>query len=72
MARVTRVGAGAVLLVAGVAMLLLPGPGLLTIAAALGVLQRDIPAARRLVDRFRDKGAPRRCSSCPEPSRAAA
>ena len=53
MARVVRVGSGATLLVAGLAMLVLPGPGLLTIGAALTVLRHDVPVADRLLEWIR-------------------
>jgi hypothetical protein len=34
-------------------MLALPGPGWLTIAAGLALLSRDMPWARRLLDRLK-------------------
>ncbi|HHO54702.1 MAG TPA: hypothetical protein ENK18_28480 [Deltaproteobacteria bacterium] len=37
------------MLLAGVAMLVLPGPGLLTIAAALAWLEREVPAVARRI-----------------------
>ena len=45
--------AGFGLLGAGVAMLALPGPGWLTIAAGLAVLAGEFPWARRLLDRLK-------------------
>lgn len=49
-----RKTAGIGLLVAGVAMLVLPGPGILTILAALSILnggsEDDEPAVRQLPD----------------------
>ena len=51
--RVVKVAIGFALLVAGVAMLLLPGPGWLTIAAALAILAGEFPWARRILDRLR-------------------
>jgi len=39
-------------LLAGLAMLALPGPGWLTIAAGLAVLAREFSWARRLLDRL--------------------
>jgi len=45
--RVARMSLAAVLLVAGVAMLALPGPGWLVIAAGLAVLSRDVAWAER-------------------------
>lgn len=53
MARVVRIAGGSTLLVAGTAMLVLPGPGILTIAAGIAVLSKDIAWARRLVERSR-------------------
>jgi len=43
---------GGVILLAGVAMLLLPGPGLLTIAAGLALLALEFEAARDLRDQL--------------------
>jgi len=45
------VGGGLVVL-AGLAMLVLPGPGLLTIAAGLALLALEFEAARDLRDQF--------------------
>jgi uncharacterized protein (TIGR02611 family) len=44
--------AGGVVLVAGVAMLVLPGPGLLTIWAGLALLALEFEAARALRDQL--------------------
>jgi len=44
---------GAALLVAGLAMLVLPGPGLLVLAAGLAVLAVEFHWARRLLARVR-------------------
>jgi drug/metabolite transporter (DMT)-like permease len=46
--RALRIAAGTGLALAGVAMLVLPGPGLLTLLAAAKLLADDVPAARRL------------------------
>lgn len=55
--RATRVVAitvvGTVLVVAGLVMLLTPGPGLVAIAAGLAVLAREFTWARRLLERIR-------------------
>lgn len=51
MGRVARITAGSTLLMAGTAMLVLPGPGLLTIAVGLGILAKDVPWASRLKDK---------------------
>lgn len=36
---------------AGAVMLVTPGPGILTIAAGLSILSKDVPAAARMKDR---------------------
>ena len=41
------------MLLAGVAMLVLPGPGLLVIIAALAILSGEFVWARRLLDRLK-------------------
>ena len=53
--RVTRVVLGFTLLVLGVALLVLPGPGIVTIVVALAILATEFVWARRLLDRFKDK-----------------
>jgi len=45
--RVVRVVAGFTLVFVGILLLVLPGPGLVTIAAGLALLSRDVPFARR-------------------------
>jgi tellurite resistance protein TerC len=47
--------AGSLLVGVGVAMLVLPGPGLLVIPLGLSLLATEFPWARRLLDKFRDK-----------------
>jgi uncharacterized protein (TIGR02611 family) len=44
---------GVLLLLVGVAMLVLPGPGMLVIFAGLAVLSREFPWAERLAERLR-------------------
>jgi hypothetical protein len=51
--RVGRIVAGSFLVLAGLVMWVLPGPGLLTIAAGLLVLSRDFPWAARMLERVR-------------------
>jgi len=46
--------AGLALLAAGVALLVLPGPGVLVILAALALLATEFPWARRLLARVRE------------------
>lgn len=53
--RLARMTLGSLLLVAGVAMLVLPGPGWLVLAAGLGVLSRDVAWAERLLERVRKR-----------------
>jgi hypothetical protein len=45
--RGARVVAGFSLVILGIFLLVLPGPGLITIAAGLALLSRDVPFARR-------------------------
>ena len=51
--RMARIAAGSFLVLAGLVMWVLPGPGLLTIAAGLLVLSRDFPWAARMLERVR-------------------
>lgn len=51
--RMARMTVGFLLVLAGLVMWVLPGPGLLTIAAGLLVLSRDFPWAARLLERVR-------------------
>ncbi len=53
--RMAVTAVGVVLLLAGVAMLLLPGPGLLGIAAGLAVLGTEYAWARRALRQARAK-----------------
>ena len=46
---------GVTVLVAGLAMLFLPGPGLLGVLAGLGILGTEFLWARRLLRKVRDK-----------------
>jgi uncharacterized protein (TIGR02611 family) len=55
MAKVARIATGFTLLVAGVFMLVLPGPGIVTIIAGLTVLSTDVVWARRLNEWARAK-----------------
>jgi uncharacterized protein (TIGR02611 family) len=48
--RGVRVVAGFTLVFIGILLLVLPGPGLVTIAAGLALLSRDVPFARRWLD----------------------
>ena len=51
--RLARMTLGSILLVAGVLMLALPGPGWITIAAGLAILSKDVAWAERALDRVR-------------------
>jgi uncharacterized protein (TIGR02611 family) len=46
---------GVVLMAVGVVLLVLPGPGLLVMAAGLAVLASEYPAAQRLLDRIKTR-----------------
>jgi hypothetical protein len=54
MLRIAKIASGFALLIAGAAMVVLPGPGWLTIAAGLAVLAGEFPWARRALDRLKD------------------
>lgn len=54
--RVIRIVTGFAVLLAGVVMLVAPGPGWLTIAGGLAILAIDFLWARRLLDRIKAKG----------------
>jgi uncharacterized protein (TIGR02611 family) len=54
--RVFLVIAGFTLLVAGVVMLVTPGPGLVVIFLGLGLLAAEFVWARRLMDRIKQEG----------------
>ncbi len=53
--RILVVIAGSAVLIAGVAMLVLPGPGLLTIAAGLAILASEFEWAERWMERVKDR-----------------
>lgn len=46
---------GFVLCGVGIALLVLPGPGLVVLAIGLTLLAQDVPFARRLLDRIRER-----------------
>jgi uncharacterized protein (TIGR02611 family) len=54
--RFFKILVGFTLLVIGVVMIVTPGPGLLTILLALGVLAAEFVWARRLLDRLKEQG----------------
>ena len=51
--RLLKIIAGFALLIAGAAMVVLPGPGWLTIALGLAMLADEFPWARRALDRLK-------------------
>jgi uncharacterized protein (TIGR02611 family) len=63
MARIFRIVTGFTLLLAGVFMLVLPGPGILTIIAGLTILATDIEWARRLNEWVKGKASSLRSRS---------
>ena len=51
--RSLRVGLGLVVFCVGITLLVLPGPGLIVMAAGLALMAQDVPFARRWLDRVR-------------------
>ncbi|MEX0864465.1 MAG: PGPGW domain-containing protein [Acidimicrobiia bacterium] len=58
MGRIVRIVAGSSLVMAGTVMLVLPGPGILTIGAGLAILAKDVEWAGRLKDRVTSRYLP--------------
>jgi len=54
--KIARIVAGFALLVAGAAMIVLPGPGWVTIAFGLALLAPDFPWARNALERLKSAG----------------
>ena len=54
--RLIKIVVGFTILAAGVAMLVLPGPGWVTIAVALAILAGEYVWARTLLDRLKETG----------------
>lgn len=48
--RIATIVVGFVILIAGIVMMILPGPGIVGILAGLGLLARELPWAERLVE----------------------
>lgn len=67
MARTIRIVSGFALVLAGIFMLVLPGPGILTVVAGLALLARDLAWAGRLEDWVKSKFAAA-AGSPPEPA----
>lgn len=53
MTRVARVVGGFILILAGMVMLVTPGPGVLTILGGLALIGQEFAWAQRIVDRFK-------------------
>jgi uncharacterized protein (TIGR02611 family) len=68
--RFFKILVGFTLLVAGILMVVTPGPGILTILIALGVLAAEFVWARRLLDRLKEQGLRLRESVFHTPDRA--
>ncbi len=70
MIRIARVGSGITLVLLGIFLLVLPGPGILTIAGGLAILAIDFAWARNLLDwmksRFREHFTNEETSATPE------
>lgn len=56
-ARIARIGVGFILILAGVLMLVLPGPGIVAIGVGLALLAGEFAWARRLLDRLKSRAA---------------
>lgn len=60
MSRLTRIGTGYALIAAGTVMLVVPGPGLITIAGGLAMLSEDVEWAGKATDWLKSRtGRPR-------------
>ena len=57
MARIARIVGGFALIIAGVFMLVLPGPGIITIIGGLALLSQDITWAGKLRDWVKERFA---------------
>lgn len=53
--RLARITAGVLVTLLGLALLVLPGPGLIVVAAGLSILAIDVPFARRLLQQVQDR-----------------
>jgi uncharacterized protein (TIGR02611 family) len=53
--RIVRITTGVVLVIAGIAMLVLPGPGVLTIVGGFALLAKDFRWAQHIVDWIHDQ-----------------
>jgi uncharacterized protein (TIGR02611 family) len=55
--RIAKIVGGFLLLAAGIAMIALPGPGWLTVAAGLAILAGEFVWARRLLDKVKHQAS---------------
>lgn len=55
MVRIARIGAGLALVILGLFLLVLPGPGILTIAGGLAILATEFTWARTLLDWMKNR-----------------
>jgi uncharacterized protein (TIGR02611 family) len=55
MVRIAKIGAGMGLILLGLFLLVLPGPGILTIAGGLAILATEFTWARNLLDWMKDR-----------------
>jgi len=53
--RAARITAGIAVSLLGLVLMVLPGPGLVTLAIGLGILAQDVPFARRLLGKVRQR-----------------
>ncbi len=53
--RVARITAGSLITLLGLALIPLPGPGIIVLAAGLSILAIDVPFAQRLLQRVRNR-----------------
>ena len=57
MARIARITAGFSLIVVGILLLVVPGPGILTILGGIALLSNEFPWARGIADWAKEKAA---------------
>jgi hypothetical protein len=69
--RATFAVVGGVVILVGIAMLVLPGPGLLVVLAGLLILASEFPAVERFVDPVRDRAMKAAEDSVSSPPRIA-
>jgi uncharacterized protein (TIGR02611 family) len=55
LARIGIIVIGTIVLLAGLLMLILPGPGVVAVLAGLGILAQELPWAERIMERVKEK-----------------